>query len=274
MTYRELINKSKLKFNIFEDNDIYLLIYHFSNKVKSKMELILHFEDNIDFDYQLIFKAIEENVNNSRPIEYIVGYVNFCSLTLMVNENVLIPRKETELLVDDLINTFDKSKYHNIIDLCSGSGCIGLTIKKFFPNSNVTLLEKYKKTLNVLKKNIKLTNLNVELIEDDLIHFLKHNNKKYDLVISNPPYVSYDYKISDDCKHEPHSALFAEDEGLFYIKKLIDYHNSILSDNGMMIVEIGYDQSNKLREYLKEKNIKYFFKKDFNNIERFLVIEN
>ena len=147
------------------------------------------------------------------PVQYIVGNVDFYGSIIEVNENVLIPRFETEELVDRVIKKLKNKKNLDIVDLGTGSGCIAISLAKNL-NSNVDAVDISKEALEVAKKNAINNNVKINFYLGDMLNPL---NKKYDLIISNPPYIAYDEEIMDVVKNnEPHIALYAENEGLYY----------------------------------------------------------
>ena len=276
MTYLELINNLKKSVDNIESHVIDFAIFFFSDKIKDKSSLLINLNNEIDFKYKKIHNFLIKHYTKKIPLEYLTNQSLFCSIEFYVDKNVLIPRKETEEMMLNLIDDNKKKNkfYNDVLDLCSGSGCIGITYKKYFPNSNIYLLEKSKKALNISKKNSKINNLNLNFIHDDILNFLKLPFKKFDLIISNPPYVNENYKLDEYCLKEPKQAFFASDNGLFYIKKIIDNYDHILNENGLLIIEFGYDQSKLIQSYLKLKKINFIIKKDLYNIDRYVFIEN
>lgn len=226
-------------------------------------------------------KYVKENIEeaierykNGEPIQYIIGDVNFYGNTIKVNKNVLIPRFETEELVEKTIkkikNKFDKKI--NILDLCTGSGCIAITLKKEL-NSNVTATDISSDALAVAKENIKLNNVDINLIHSDLFQNI---NDKFDCIISNPPYISYDETIDDIVKNnEPNIALYAPNNGLYYYEEILKNIKNYLNDKFIIAFEIGYKQGKSLidivNKYLKDVNI--LVEKDLQGRDRFLFIE-
>ena len=226
-------------------------------------------------------KYVKENIEeaierykNGEPIQYIIGDVNFYGNTIKVNKNVLIPRFETEELVEKTIkkikNKFDKKI--NILDLCTGSGCIAITLKKEL-NSNVTATDISSDALAVAKENIKLNNVDINLINSDLFQNI---NDKFDCIISNPPYISYDETIDDIVKNnEPNIALYAPNNGLYYYEEILKNIKNYLNDKFIIAFEIGYKQGKSLidivNKYLKDVNI--LVEKDLQGRDRFLFIE-
>lgn len=226
-------------------------------------------------------KYVKENIEeaierykNGEPIQYIIGDVNFYGNTIKVNKNVLIPRFETEELVEKTIekikNKFDKKI--NILDLCTGSGCIAITLKKEL-NSNITATDISSDALAVAKENIKLNNVDINLIHSDLFQNI---NDKFDCIISNPPYISYDETIDDIVKNnEPNIALYAPNNGLYYYEEILKNIKNYLNDKFIIAFEIGYKQGKSLidivNKYLKDVNI--LVEKDLQGRDRFLFIE-
>ena len=161
-----------------------------------------------------------KKLNDGLPVQYIVGNVDFYGLNFKVNENVLIPRFETELLVEKTINYIKKYFKNNIdiVDLGTGSGCIAVTLSKKLGVS-VDAVDISDKALEVAKENNILNNANVNFYLGDM---LKPLNKKYDCIISNPPYISYDEEIMDIVKNnEPNIALYADNDGLYFYEEIL-----------------------------------------------------
>lgn len=215
-----------------------------------------------------------ERYKNGEPVQYIIGNVNFYGNTIKVNKNVLIPRFETEELVEKTIkrikNKFDQQI--NILDLCTGSGCIAITLKKEL-NSNITATDISIDALEVAKENIKLNNVDITLINSDLFNNI---NDKFDCVISNPPYISYDEEIDELVKNnEPDIALYAPNKGLYFYEEILKNIQNYLNDKFIVAFEIGYKQGNDLikiaDKYLNNVNI--LVEKDLQGRDRFLFIE-
>jgi len=230
-------------------------------------------ERNLDDIY---YNKCLKELAKGRPIQYIIGEVNFYGYNFKVNENVLIPRFETELLVDKTIKRINKlfiNKPVDILDLGTGSGCIAITLKKEI-NSNVDALDISKEALEVAKENAKLNDIDINFINEDMT---KYTSKQYDVIISNPPYISYDEEIMDIVKNnEPHSALYADNEGLYYYERIIENIPSITKDKFLVCFEIGSTQANKIVDIAKRylKNINTFVEIDYANLDRFIFITN
>ena len=161
-----------------------------------------------------------ERLQNGEPVQYIVGNVNFYGNEIKVNKNVLIPRFETEELVEYTISYIKKmfKEKINIIDLGTGSGCIAVTLKKKI-NSNVSAIDISKEALEVARENAKKNKVEIDFIQNDM---LDNISNKFDVIISNPPYISKNEEIQDIVrKNEPSLALYADNEGLYYYEKII-----------------------------------------------------
>ena len=207
------------------------------------------------------------------PVQYIIGNVDFYGNTIYVNKNVLIPRFETELLVDKTIK-YIKNNYQekiDILDLATGSGCIGITLKKEI-DSTVDASDISMKALDTAKDNATKNNVNINFINSDM---LSNITKKYDVIISNPPYLTREDDIMDIVKNnEPEIALYAEDNGLYYYDVILKNVKNNLKDKFIIAFEIGYTQANSIKEmalkYLKDINVK--IEKDYSNRDRFIFI--
>jgi release factor glutamine methyltransferase len=213
-------------------------------------------------------KLLEEGI----PVQYIVGNVNFYGYTFNVNKNVLIPRFETEELVEKTIN-YIKEYFKNpkIVDIGTGSGAIAITLKKEI-NCNVTACDISKDALNIAKENSKQNNVNINFVESDIFSNI---NDKYDIIISNPPYISKNEEIMDSVdKYEPHLALYAEDNGLYFYKRIIKESKKYLKDKFIIAFEIGYWQSqfikNIINDYYEDVIVK--IEKDLSGKDRYIFI--
>ena len=162
-----------------------------------------------------------KRLNNGEPVQYIVGNVDFYGYKINVNKNVLIPRFETEELVFKTINLIKKNLNENIkvLDIGTGSGCISIALKKEIPGLDITAVDISEDALVVAKNNALENNCEINFIKSDLFNNI---DDKYDLIISNPPYISYDEQIMDIVKkNEPHLALYAKNNGLYFYEEII-----------------------------------------------------
>ena len=230
-------------------------------------------QNNLDDNY---YNNCLKELEKGKPIQYIIGNVDFYGNIIKVNENVLIPRYETELLVDLTIKKIKKyfpNKLVDILDLGTGSGCIAISLKKEI-NSNVDAIDISKEALDLAEYNAKNNFVNINFLNKDMTTY---KEKKYDIIISNPPYIRHDEEIMNIVKNnEPHIALYAEDNGLYFYKKIIDNIPYITKDKYLICFEIGSSQSTELVDIIKSqlKDIDIFVDKDYSNRDRFIFITN
>lgn len=225
-----------------------------------------------DKDMNIAIKELESGI----PVQYIVGNVDFYGYTFKVNKNTLIPRFETELLVEKTIKYINK--YFNneikILDIGTGSGCIAITLNKLLDNSRVTAVDISKDALDVARENNKINNTDVNFIESDVFSNI---NDKYDVIISNPPYISYDEDIMDVVyNNEPHMALYADDNGLYFYDKILMECRKYLNDRFFIAFEIGYKQGNDIINIINKyfDNVNISLEKDYNGRDRFIFVSN
>ena len=212
------------------------------------------------------------------PVQYIVGNTNFYGYDFKVNRNTLIPRFETELLVEKTYNYI--KKYFNkdnikILDIGTGSGCIAITLNKLLNSCDITGIDISSEALEVAKENNIINNTNVKFIESDIF---SNVSDKYDVIISNPPYISYDdIEVMDIVKNnEPHLALYAKDNGLYFYDKIIKDSSKYLNDKFIMAFEIGYKQGKDITKIVNKyyKDINMSVEKDYSGRDRFVFIWN
>ena len=236
-------------------------------------------ENNIEYlKKYLKDKTLDEGIellNKGIPVQYIVGNVDFYGYNFKVNENVLIPRFETEELVEKTIKYINKylNKKVDILDLGTGSGCIAITLKKEL-DCNVDAVDISPKALEIAKLNAKNNNVDITFYEGDMLSPI---NKIYDVIISNPPYIAYNEEIMEIVKNnEPHTALYAEDNGLKYYKDIISNANKYLKEKSIIAFEIGEKQGKLILEYAKNyfKDSIITVEKDMQNRDRFVFIIN
>lgn len=215
-----------------------------------------------------------EQLKQGIPVQYIVGNIDFYGNTINVNKNVLIPRFETELLVDKTIKYIKTNfKHHvDILDIATGSGCIAITLKKEI-DSTVDASDISESALKVAQENALNNKVDINFINSDM---LTNITKKYDIIISNPPYLTKEDDIMDIVKNnEPEIALYAKDNGLYYYDVILKNIKNNLKDKYFIAFEIGYTQGEAIKnialKYLDNINVK--IEKDYSNKDRFVFIE-
>lgn len=235
----------------------------FSNKLSEELSVE---QENRYFD------LINKNINEDTPLSHLVGFDYFYDRKFKVTKDVLSPRMETEELIYKVLEYIKKSKKDSfrILDLCTGSGIIAITLKK-------EIVEKYteivasdisEKALSIAIENANNNNANITFIKSDLFDNI---SGKFDLIISNPPYISYKNKITikdNVLNYDPHLALFAEEDGIYFYRKIIENAVHYLSKDGVIFFEIGYDQKEKIFELGKNNNFITTVYKDINDRDR------
>ena len=210
------------------------------------------------------------------PIDYLINKKKFYGKDFYVDENVLIPRPETEELVDWLINdNKDINDKKNVIDLCSGSGCIGISLDINNEYFNVTLSDVSTNALKVCEINKKNLNSNVKIIQLDLNSTSKFN-KEYDIIISNPPYISLNEinQIGKNVRYEPKIALFTpKDKPLHFYEKILEFASTNLSKNGVIYLEINPNYISEFNQLLTNYTVNHInFKDDFRGKTRLVKL--
>ena len=238
------------------------------------LELLNHLNDFESEEKIELFKKEVKSLEEGKPLQYVIGNVNFFGNRFMVDERVLIPRFETEELVENTIKyakeLFDENI--SILDIGCGSGAIGLTLKKELTNSSVDLVDISKEALDVAKQNAKNLNIDANFIESDVF---ENVNKKYDIIISNPPYIKEDEEIEEIVKNnEPHIALYAGVDGLDIYKRIFLDVKNYINDKYLIALEIGMTQTEDIiklaNTYLD--NIIIEVKKDLSEKDRMIFI--
>jgi len=221
-------------------------------------------------------KRVVKKIEKNFPVQYLIGHVDFYGYKINVNRKVLIPRFETETLVEKTINYIKKYKLKkgSLIDLGTGSGCISIVLKKELEDLYITALDISKKALKVAKKNAKQNRADITFIHEDIYKFTPEN--KYDILISNPPYVKESDEVSPHIKFEPKKAIYAKDEGLEYYKHIIKTCKKYLNKKNIIAFEIGYDHGTTLSKLAKKHFPKGIIslEKDLSEKDRYLFIIN
>ena len=238
------------------------------------LELLNHLNDLVPQEKVDLYKKEVLALEEGKPLQYVLGYVNFYGNKFYIDERCLIPRFETEELVENTVNYINKyfTNPVDIIDLGTGSGIIGLTLEKKVSTNTVDLVDISKEALEVTKINKDNLNSKANLIESD---FFTNINGKYDVIISNPPYIKDNEEIEDIVKNnEPHLALYAGEKGLDCYESILKNISNHMKDRCLIAFEIGYTQSsditNLVNKYLD--NVRIEVKKDLSDKDRMMFI--
>ena len=211
-------------------------------------------------------------IKNGYPVQYLIGNVNFYGNIINVTENVLIPRYETEFLVDIIKNTFDSNAKLNILDIGTGSGCISISLAKIFKEASVKGIDVSSSAIKIADENKNLNKVNNVIFEvKDAFDLDNYNG--YDIIVSNPPYVSKDEIVGEETKYEPQNAIFAENNGLIFYEDIIK-KISISNSVRHIFFEIGMSQKDDISNFASKylNNYKFNCLKDLSGKDRYIHI--
>lgn len=268
--------------------DKYVKLFEEKNFKDAKSNILLLIYEIFDFDFSkwTMYKYDEiEDISKldtlneyvkkrlvHMPIQYILNKAYFCGLPLYVNENVLIPRFDTEVLVEEVLKISNKDKSKRILDICTGSGAIAIALKKLGGFERVDALDISDKALEVAKRNANELSLDINFLKSDMFSSLTCENK-YDIIVSNPPYIQSDVvdTLESEVKDfEPRLALDGDVDGMKFYKIIAENYENYLADKGILALEIGYDEADDIRALFEGKNV--VIKKDLANLDRVAII--
>ena len=274
VTIRELSAQIK---SIFKQNNIENFIIESRCLLEyslnlSHNQLIVNADTTIpDNVVQTVLKLADKRIGGY-PLQYILGQREFFGLTFYVGEGVLIPRQDTEKLVECVLNSACLYPSPRIIDLCSGSGCIAISLKSNISDADVTAVEISENALKYLYKNDALNHTNIKICEGSVIDNVFCNKfAKYDIIVSNPPYLTLEdmNNLQKEVGYEPELSLFGGNDGLLFYSSITSLWRHHLSDNGMIFYEIGIGQETDVANILSSNgftDIKFYT--DLNSIVR------
>ena len=273
MTIFEAYNSTKKKLEaagvedyIFEAREI---IKHITGL--SSAQILANYNRKLSEFQQNNLVAIQHQREVRYPLQYIFTKWAFYGREYFVGPGVLVPRADTETVIDECKEYLKDKENVKILDLCAGSGCIGITLGKEFPRAEISMVEKYEEACSYAEKNITHNRAyNVKLLKGDIFESAGAD-KTYDLIVSNPPYIPETEMniISPETKFEPETALLAGDGGMEFYKEIIKNYTSSLKNGGMLCFEVGFNQSEQVSELLKNAGYKNIsVKEDLNGINR------
>jgi protein-(glutamine-N5) methyltransferase, release factor-specific len=223
------------------------------------------------------FSLIEKHIKEDVPLSHLVGFEYFYDRKFKVTKDVLSPRMETEELIYKVVEYVKTTKKNNlrILDLCTGSGIIAITLKKELSQFSIDVVASdiSKEALEVAKENAKTHTADIRFIQSDIFNNI---DDKFDIIVSNPPYIDRKDEVTMEdnvLKYDPHLALFAEEEGMYFYRNITEQANSYLNANGVIFFEIGYDQKDKIVKLADMNGYHAEVYKDINGRDRmaFLV---
>jgi release factor glutamine methyltransferase len=268
-------------FSIYDNDELYaifeLVCEHYLGY--SKTDTRLKFEENLNQSDVLKIYDTAKALKTGMPIQYVFGEADFYNLKFKVNNSTLIPRPETEELVDLIIKqslVINHQSPLTILDIGTGSGCIPIALKKNIPNSKVTGIDISEQALEIAKQNATKNKVDVEFIVQDVLSNFLIFNSTFSIIVSNPPYVlNSEAKLMDAkvLEHEPHLALFVEDtDPIIFYKRIIDLFTKHLEEKGYLFFELNPMYANDVKKYANDSKIFNFTEivKDMSGKERFL----
>lgn len=253
----------------------FLLMYMLDEMREFNENLALELTEE---DEQKYFQLINKHIKDDTPLSHLVGFEYFYDRKFKVTSDVLSPRMETEELVYKVIDYIRKNNLTNIkiLDLCTGSGIIGITLKKELEEFDVKILASdiSSRALTVAKENASSLEADISFVESDLFSNIQD---KFDIIVSNPPYIANDDKktIKENVlNYDPHLALFADEEGMYFYRNIIEKSRPYLNEKGIMFFEIGYDQKEKIITLGENNKFETVVYKDINGRDRIAVLKS
>ncbi|MDD5923739.1 MAG: peptide chain release factor N(5)-glutamine methyltransferase [Clostridia bacterium] len=276
MTYKELYLTSKKTLKL---NDIESYSFEASQLIEyvfkmDKTSLIIHYNDNVDESLLSDFNSCLYRRLNGEPLQYIMGYVNFYGARFIVGKGVLIPRFDTEILVEVVENHLSlNKKTSSVIDLCAGSGAISITLASIFKNSRFFGVELSKKAFEYFRKNIDLNHVsNITPVLGDIFKVVDtFANESLDVIVSNPPYIESSVipTLQKEVLQEPEMALDGGKDGLDFYRKIINLWTPKLKKGGFVAFEIGENQEKDIKSFMQDNNYSDInFYRDYQGIIR------
>ena len=242
---------------------------------KPRQYIIVYDNKEIDKQQQWQYFVNIEKLTKGVPLQHITHRQEFMKMDFFVDENVLIPRPDTEILVEEVIKIAQKYNSPRILDLCTGSGAIAISLKKFVPNADITAVDISEKALEIAQKNAEKLEAKINFVKSDL--FDKLDNKKFDIIVSNPPYIRKDEikKLSEEVQKEPKIALDGGEDGLDFYRIITEQAINYLKTGSFLCFEIGYNQKNDVIKIIEDKqNYKNTYcKKDLYGNDRIIITQ-
>lgn len=242
---------------------------------KSREHLIIYDKTEVTQKQKEEYIKNLKRLINGEPLQYIVGFQEFMKLKFLVNKDVLIPQPDTEILVEEVLKILKKIDNPVVLDLCTGSGAIAISIAKYVPNVQILATDISKKALETAKQNAKLNGVanNIVFVQSNL--FDKIKSDKFDVIVSNPPYIPTNdiEKLPKDVQQEPKMALDGGKDGLEFYRRIAKQGYKLLNRQGYLALEIGYNQKEDVKRIISEQKryVETYAKKDLCQNDRIIV---
>lgn len=256
MKIKELIEYGKKILNKNEVDDSSIISRELAEYILqlNRQEIITNLEKEVKEEQKDRYYLALIEIIQGIPIQYITNTQEFMKLNFFVNENVLIPQPDTEILVEEVIKIAELESKTKILDMCTGSGCIGVSLAYYLKNAKITMSDISKNAIEIAKKNAKENKVleKTKFIKSDLFENIE---EKFDIIVSNPPYIEKDVikSLSKQVQNEPKIALDGGKDGLLFYRKLIKEAPNFLNDNGYLCMEIGYNQKEEVIKLAKQE---------------------
>lgn len=244
---------------------------------KEIIYLITNKNEKVNLEKEEQYLQLIEKRKNKMPVKYILGKCDFFGLDFYIEEGVLIPRSDTEVLTCEVLKLIGEEQKLEVCDLCTGSGAISIALAYNRKNITVDAIDNYEVPERVTKINIEKNNMNdrVKFIKSDLLSEIIKSGKKYNVIVSNPPYIRNEEieKLMEDVKnYEPYTALSGGEDGLYFYRKIIMQAKKALLNQGILAFEIGYDQGMQVKKLMEENNfIQINVIKDLAGLDRVVI---
>lgn len=277
MTIKEAINQGviMLKNENIESPKVKARVVLEHTLKKTREYLIIYDKKVITSEQRDEYVRNIKRLINGEPLQYITGIQEFMKLKFLVNKNVLIPRQDTEILVEEVMKIAKDFEEPEILDMCTGSGAIAVSLAKYIEKAKITAVDISKDALEVATKNARFNGVTkkIEFIESNM--FKKLKNRKFDIIVSNPPYIVSDVisTLPKDVQREPIIALDGGKTGLDFYEIIAEDGYKYLNEGGYICLEIGYDQGKSVKEILESYSVyeEIYCKKDLCENDRVIV---
>ena len=279
MIIKEVLKSSIEEINKLNIEDASMKVKMLLSDILGKEKEYLLIHDNEELSQEVLdnFYAKLNRLKDEEPIQYILNKQEFMGFEFYVDENVLIPQPDTEILVEEVVDISKKinnnSNELRVLDMCTGSGAIAISLSKLIENASVSASDISDGALNVAKENAIKNSVNIEFYKSDLFNDIS-KNVKFDIIVSNPPYIQTEVikGLSKEVQSEPFIALDGGEDGLVFYREIIKNAKDYIIEDGYLALEIGYDQKESVTNLLRENGYKNIYSKtDLAGNDRIIV---